>query len=185
MQHYGELCGVKFILRNRHYTVTPEADGEGYPISILFEWKYQNQERNSRISLLREPSNLGISEVYYFLCPVTGRKCRKLYTDGMTIASRWSFEHTYSDRNKTHKVRDLERLLRWCDDEPTDKNRKKRYRGKLTPYGERLARIEEKRPNLTTMLSELDRLMVHPVKRGRHTKGGGQSTDITAPLFWD
>lgn len=108
--------------------------------SFLFEWGKDKQYRQE-IRLHRQPSNLGISSVIYFLCPHTGRKCRKLYTDGKIITSRWAFKHTYSQRNKSRKSRELDRLMNHYDKDPYRKYGKPEYRGKRTPYGERLWRI--------------------------------------------
>lgn len=122
------------------FSITAEADGNLNIGALFFRWEKNGEEYSYRVELLREPSNLGRGEVVYFLCPFTKRKCRKLYTDGKVIASRWSFPHTYSQRNDSHKVRDLKAILK-ATEPPEGKNRRTHYKGKLTPYGRKLEKF--------------------------------------------
>lgn len=98
--------------------------------------------RLENIALLEEPSNLGIGKVLYFLCPYSGRKCRTLYTDGYVFASRYALKNAvYSYQNKSKKDRAFERMFAFVrPDSPERPGGKITYRGKLTPYGRRVAR---------------------------------------------
>ena len=45
---------------------------------IELDYKFRDEPRKYRV-YLSVPSNLGASEVWYFLCPHTGKRCRILY----------------------------------------------------------------------------------------------------------
>lgn len=108
---------------------------------FIFKWKtYEGEERSVKVEVSSRPSNLGLPEpVYYLVCPHTRRICRKLYTDGDELASRYAFPHTYSSRNESHDKRLLSRLCNLMrEDEESHRYRKPYYRGKLTPFGERM-----------------------------------------------
>lgn len=86
---------------------------------LLFKWTDEDGcERKQKVYLYGSESNL-LKETYvwYFVCPATGRHCRKLYTDGRRLVSRYAFPHTYSDRNLSHKTRRLRRLLETMETE--------------------------------------------------------------------
>ena len=127
------------------YTIQAGVNGFVEIESLLFKWEADGQEREQRVWLTSRPSNLvdGAS-CLYFLCPYTHRICRKLYTDGNVLASRYSFPHTYSERNYSHKWREFNKslkLLLFLDDEENFKGKRERYRGRLTRYGRKVARM--------------------------------------------
>jgi hypothetical protein len=47
---------------------------------IELDYKYNNEPRKYKISIVSIPSNLGKGTVSYFECPVTKKRCRKLYS---------------------------------------------------------------------------------------------------------
>jgi len=49
-----------------------------YPF-IELEYKYNENPMNYKIQLVCAPSNLGKGVVWFFVCPLTGKRCRKLY----------------------------------------------------------------------------------------------------------
>ena len=119
--------------------VNASLDGRRYVIifrpleyEVNFLWgDDEGQGRHQRIYIIGERSNLkSESYVWYFVCPHTGKKCRTLYTDGKVITSRNAFRHTYSSRNKSHKWREMERILRTMEtEEDWIKFRKGLFRG--------------------------------------------------------
>lgn len=122
-------------------SVEPNTESSLGADSILFKWTDSHGTgRSQRVRLTSKPSNLGLSPVWYFLCPYTLRTCRKIYLADNAVASRWAFSHTYSERNKSHLMRTFDRLTKALDNYPIQKNRKRSYRGKLTKYGERVAK---------------------------------------------
>lgn len=80
---------------------------------LLFQWEDEDgQKREKRVYLVGVTTEqYRGSYVWYFVCPYTGHKCRKLFADGRVIASRYAFRHTYSSRNKSHNQRAMEKLL--------------------------------------------------------------------------
>lgn len=99
------------------------------------------------------PSNLNRGGYYYFICPVTGRACRKLYLVGGRFVSRFAFRALYEKQTKSRAERSG--LLGYLDTvEAADrvinaKYRKETYRGKLTPFGRKCAKIAARVERLT------------------------------------
>lgn len=101
-----------------------------------------------KIELQFTPSNLpthGNTGYYYFICPATAERCRKLYLVNGTFVSRKAFKALYFWQSLSHATRTLQTagamlpdLIRHEIGSPY--HRKKTYRGKLTPYGKKVAR---------------------------------------------
>lgn len=96
------LC-ARFTLKGIQYTAVVFLNKN----EMLFYWDYEGEHRKVSVSLCSEPSNLGKGQVWYFLCPYTGRKCRTLFLNGKVIASRYAFCHVYSYQNESR----INRLL--------------------------------------------------------------------------
>lgn len=47
---------------------------------IELDYKYRDESRNYKVRLVSLPSNLGKGLIWYFLCPQTKKRCRKLYS---------------------------------------------------------------------------------------------------------
>lgn len=141
------LCSA--TLDGRKYKMQPRVcteviDGE-YTISIYsieFNWKYDGRQYQQNIGIEYASSNLGLGEVAYFRCPYTGRNCRKLYTDGQHLLSRWAFKHTYEKCNRSKHHREWMKFFE-LDEMYYQPYRKEYYRGKLTPYGRKIVHKEE------------------------------------------
>lgn len=101
--------GLIFTLRDLRYQVI--FDPNEY--ELTFTWRdEEGANRKQLIYLYGIESNLlKGSYVWYFICPVTGRHCRKLFTDGKGFVSRYAFKHTYSVCNESHKTRRMRKLL--------------------------------------------------------------------------
>ena len=71
----------------------------GYPI------KYE-------VSLVTVPSNLGKGHLWYFLCPQTGKRCRKLYLIGDRFLHREAFQGCFYEKQVQSKsYKDLDRTF--------------------------------------------------------------------------
>lgn len=46
---------------------------------IELDYKFQDSPRKYKVGLVSIPSNLGKGKIWYFLCPRTKKRCRKLY----------------------------------------------------------------------------------------------------------
>lgn len=153
-------------------SVETEIDIELMEITgFLFEWENNGKRYRQRVSVEPRKTNLGASEpVYYFVCPYSGRICRKLFFDGYTLASRYAFPHTYSKRNLSHKQRDFDKMIRgllYYDD--MGAYRKETYRGKLTPHGKKMEKIWRGTKDLDRLN---DTLLSSDRGRGRPRKDG-------------
>lgn len=117
--------------------VTKNVDGL---LTLTLEWEDRGETYKQEIPILQEESNLiPDTYIYYFLCPYGGYKSRKLYYIANRFRSRRSFRNRYSSQSRSHRQRVFTHLH-----EPYRKYGKEKYRGKLTPYGRRCLRYEEK-----------------------------------------
>lgn len=67
---------------------------------------------NYCVPLVSVPSNLGVGRVWYFLCPVTGKRCRKLYSVGAEFLHRQAFRDCmYESQRRSHKERKFFQLI--------------------------------------------------------------------------
>ena len=111
--------------------------GDGI-INLTLKWEDDGETYKQHITLIEEESNLvSGSIVYYFLS--SGFKCRKLFYIGGRWRDRRSFRHKYESQSKSHLQRTFNHLP-----EPYRRYGKEYYRGKLTPYGKRCMRYEER-----------------------------------------
>ena len=73
---------------------------------LELDYSYGDEPRNYRVPLVSVPSNLGKGKVWYFLCPHTQKRCRKLYLIGGYFLHREAFKgvmyekQTYSANNR-------------------------------------------------------------------------------------
>lgn len=93
-------------------------DAEGLESKEVIHYRYK-------------PSNLGIGQVPYFVCPYMHNLCRKLYLVDSSLLSRSAFRHYYRIQHLSHP----QRLWNIFYKESSLKNRKLYYRGILTPFG--------------------------------------------------
>ena len=129
------LNGLDYTL----YFVPEVQAGANGEITLSLQWEDEGETYRQQIPILREESNLvSGSFVYYFLCPY-GYKSKKLFYIGCKFRSRRSFRHGYSSQNQSHHQRDIN-----STPEPYRRYGKQYYRDKLTPYGKRCKRFEEK-----------------------------------------
>ena len=77
---------------------------ENYHMTLSYN--YRDKPVLYRVQLVSVPSNLGKGKVWYFLCPVTGKRCRKLYSIGEKFLHREAYQgcmyetQTYSQKNR-------------------------------------------------------------------------------------
>lgn len=78
-------------------------DGNSY---LELDYNFNDKPVRYRIELITKPSNLGKGVVWYFVCPVSGKQCRKLYLKGGKFIHRqccngYFYEkQTYSKKNR-------------------------------------------------------------------------------------
>lgn len=106
---------------------------------IELNYNYRDEPRKYKVHLVSVPSNLGKGTIWYFLCPETGKRCRKLYSVGGYFLHRSAFRGCmYDSQTKSKKWREMEILFgSYFDSERYleqlySKHFKKYYKGKPT-----------------------------------------------------
>jgi hypothetical protein len=75
---------------------------------IELDYKCNQSPLNYRVQLVSIPSNLGKGIVWFFICPSTGKRCKKLYLADKYFVSRFAFINAmYEQQTKSHKARNL------------------------------------------------------------------------------
>lgn len=111
----------------------------------------QDVNFNYSIALEPVPSNIGDGKVWYFICPFTGKRCRKLHLINGKFKHRSSLPGgMYSTQTKSKKWREIEKVYGCYFDsekhyeEIYSKFFKKTYNGKLTKRYKKLLQEIEK-----------------------------------------
>jgi len=106
---------------------------------IELDYNYKDEPRNYKVYFTSTPSNLNRGEIWYFNCPQTNKRCRKLYSIGGYFLHREAFNGCmYESQTKSKKYREIERTfgaLFQSDklyEELYSKHFKKTYAGKPT-----------------------------------------------------
>jgi len=111
------------------------------PASPYLELDYKCNEApiNYRVQLISAPSNLGKGLVWYFVCPYTGKRCRKLYLADTYFRHRSAFSGCmYEKQTHSKKYRNLDKTLGTyfridqLFEQLYEKHFKKQYAGKPT-----------------------------------------------------
>jgi hypothetical protein len=129
---------------------------------IELDYKYRDEPRNYKVRLVSLPSNLGKGLIWYFLCPHTNKRCRKLYSIGGYFLHREAFDGCmYETQAQSKKYRQLDKTLGAYFEIDTlyselyKKNFKKTYAGKPT---KRYLRIMEQ-------IQKAESVPYHEIKR--------------------
>ena len=82
------------------------------PPYVELDYKYGESSRKYTIRLVSVLSNLGAGEIWYFLCPHTGKRCRILYLVGGWFLHREAFNGVYYDsQTRSKKMRDYDKMF--------------------------------------------------------------------------
>ncbi len=121
----------------------------------------KTQYQNYTVNLASIPSNLGRGEILYFVCPVSGRKCRILYkaygSNVFKCREAYSYKIYYElqtcsklQRNNTRYFILEDKLSKLYQGKATYQ-----HMGKLTKRADRIQRLEE-RKETADLLQTLD-----------------------------
>lgn len=106
---------------------------------VELDYKYRDEPRNYKVYLTSTPSNLNKGEIWYFICPQTKKRCRKLYSIGGYFLHREAFNGCmYETQIQSKRYRLLDKTLgayfksEELYEELYKKNFKKTYAGKPT-----------------------------------------------------
>ena len=129
------------------------------------DYKYGSEPRNYKVYFDRVPSNLGKGYVWYFVCPETKKRCRKLYNIGGYFLHREAFRGCmYEKQTHSKKWREMEKLYGAYFDsdklysELYSKNFRKYYNGKATKRYLRI--MEQIQLAERVSIQELEQLML-------------------------
>jgi hypothetical protein len=79
---------------------------------IELDYKYRDEHRNYKVYLTSTPSNLNRGEIWYFICPQTNKRCRKLYLIDGYFLHREAFNGCmYETQTQSKKYRRLGKIL--------------------------------------------------------------------------
>jgi len=100
------MSGTILWSRNDKETVKADIKVDTCSNYIELNYSYNEELVNYRINLVSLPSNIGNGQVWYFECPSTKRRCRKLYLVGKYFLHRTAFEGCmYKKQTKSKSVR--------------------------------------------------------------------------------
>ena len=129
---------------------------------IELDYKYRDEPRNYKIYFITKPSNLGKGKVWFFVCPHTGKLCRKLYSIGGYFLHRNAFNGCmYESQTYSKKWRDMDKLYgsyfksEKLYEQLYKKHLKKTYAGKPT----------KKYAKLITEINNSERLSEEDIQR--------------------
>jgi hypothetical protein len=94
LKSYGIRTGVtSWSINGQHHAkisfkVTHTENGT----FITFDYKYNGEPINYNVNLISRVSNLGKGKMWFFVCPVTGKCCRKLYLYGTHFLHREAYK---------------------------------------------------------------------------------------------
>ena len=113
---------------------------------FTFTWDYQGKHYRQRMGFITEPSHLR-GEVRFFVCPVTGRKCLKVYFGRKSVFTRYAVRHVYSYQHLSHNSRIFANARN-----PGRRNGKPKYGGKVTRYGRQIDRYKKKQVKINNYI---------------------------------
>lgn len=135
---------------------------------VELDYKFRDEPRKYRVMLASLPSNLGKGRVWYFLCPSTNKRCRKLYSIGGYFLHREAFNGCmYESQTQTKKWREMEKVYGCyfdsdkCYTELYKKHFKKFYNGK--PTKRYLKLMETIKQSESISYKDIERLMIYGV----------------------
>lgn len=112
---------------------------------ITLDYTQDGEGINYNVHLTSVPSNLGKGEIFYFVCPNTGKQCRKLYHCSKYFLHREAFSYLYYEKQiESKKTRELHSIFdkAFLKDEVYEEQYKKHfkthYNGKPTKRYQKL-----------------------------------------------
>lgn len=130
--------------------------------SLTLSYNYMDKPVLYMVPLVSVPSNLGKGKVWYFVCPLIEKRCRKLYRLGAKFLHRDAHPFAlYESQTYSHKNRALLRLYdkKFGSDKAYDqiysKHFKTHYAGRLTKRYQRLLKKIEESKSVSFSIEEL------------------------------
>lgn len=112
---------------------------------MILDYKANGEPKNYKVEIISKRTNLGKGEILFFVCPTTGKLCRKLLLRNGYFLHREAFKGLmYAKQLESKKNRDLFKIFDACQlsDEVYEQRFKKyfktHYNGKETKRFKRL-----------------------------------------------
>lgn len=97
---------------NKRGSISIQVNTQSEQPYIELDYKSNDEPRNYKVHLVSVPSNLGKGVVWYFLCPETNKRCRKLYSIGGYFLHREAFKGCmYESQIQSKKYRQLDKTF--------------------------------------------------------------------------
>lgn len=129
---------------------------------IELDYNFNNDPRNYKVQLVSMPSNLGKGLIWYYLCPQTNNRCRKLYSIGGYFLHREAFNNCfYQSQVRSKYYRELDKnfsaffKIDKIYEEMHSKHFTKYYNGKPT----------KRYLKLKKQLKEVEKIPIHQIKK--------------------
>ncbi len=162
---YGTRSGTTSWSRNGevHSKIDFQVFYSEYQTHIIFAYTANGTPIKYKVDLINLPSNLGKGKVWYFVCPSTGKHCRKLYLRNGYFLHRTAHENLmYECQLESKRNRDLRKIFQACFIPDTlleayhSKYLKTHYKGKITKkYAKLKNKIETARNYPPDTISKL------------------------------
>jgi hypothetical protein len=114
LKYYGTQRGVTSWSVNGKVqsSINIEVTHSEFSTYIILDYKCNGEPKRYRVNLVSRLSNLGKGEVWFFVCPSTGRLCRKLYLNGGYFLHRTASSGLmYAKQIESKKFRSLTRIF--------------------------------------------------------------------------
>lgn len=97
---------------NQRGSISIKVDTKSEQTYIELDYKYRDEPRNYKVYLTSTPSNLDKGKIWYFLCPHTNKRCRKLYLIGGYFLHREAFKNCmYQSQIETKRYRQIDKTF--------------------------------------------------------------------------
>ena len=97
---------------NKTGEISIRINTESESLYIELDYLYNTKPINYRVQLVPTPSNLGKGIIWFFICPRSGKRCRKLYLADTYFYHRSAFRGCmYEKQTHSKKYRGLDKTL--------------------------------------------------------------------------
>jgi hypothetical protein len=98
---------------NQRGSISIKVNTKSEQTYIELDYKYRDEPRNYKVYLTSTSSNLDKGKIWYFLCPHTNKRCRKLYSIGGYFLHREAFKNClYQSQIETKRDRRMDKTFR-------------------------------------------------------------------------
>ena len=97
---------------NQRGSISIKVNTKSEQTYIELDYKYRDEPRNYKVYLTSTSSNLDKGKIWYFLCPHTNKRCRKLYLIGGYFLHREAFKNCmYQSQIETKRYRQIDKTF--------------------------------------------------------------------------